>query len=46
MGIDIGTRFQFGASTGLVPDGVSVNTVTGIDGNTVTFSATHADSIA
>lgn len=45
MGIDIGTVFNF-ATGG--PDGVlggSTNTVTAIDGNVVTFTATVADTI-
>jgi hypothetical protein len=47
MGVDVGTRFQFGAAaTGLVADGKSVNTVTKIAGNIVTFTATVADAVA
>lgn len=45
MAIDVGTVFRFSDGT---PDGTlgaSVNTVTKIDGNNVTFTATAADSV-
>jgi hypothetical protein len=46
IGLDVGSVFRFAAST---PDGTlgtSVNTVTAIDGTTVTFTATAANTVA
>jgi hypothetical protein len=47
MGIDVGSHFQLAnATTGIAGAGASVNTVVSIDGNTVTFTATAADTVA
>ena len=52
IGIDVGSQFRFitpGANAtldGTATVGVSINTVTAIDGTTVTFTATNADEVS
>lgn len=52
IGVDVGTQFRFitpgadGTLGGAATVGLSLNTITAIDGNTIIFTATSADTVA